>query len=373
MKAKKHLAKLWPLVVSAAIVTAMAASHGVLAESLFKSLKIAPAVLVISSTVALGGFAWLFWNRDELFDQLRGHDQREMHRTFDRRLALLALLIFVLLMAIQGVLALSVGHLVAETSHHNLAVMIGGGAVGFFFLTLGLWALRDRVFNLDTEVSQLHEDKHPLHAAVVILSPSGKKDDEMFKAAKLLFKEHHKASGWEGALNELIRPHEESESLYRWNFQQPLRLFEAMTRAVTNGRKRRVLIFLTTKQSDARFAAAKDLLDLIIKHMPDGKGPKPDIRLAHGHLIGGNEASENWVENNQFEKSFEIIRRVMKALKKEFEPHEIAFDTTGGTAEHSVMCAVATIDSRVAFTYVNTYDHKVRRFNVRAKAIGVTE
>jgi D-alanyl-D-alanine carboxypeptidase len=146
-----------------------------------------------------------------------------------------------------------------------------------------------------------------------------------------------------------------------------------MTRTISKAGKRRVLIFLTTEKSDARFAEAEKLLSHIVSHMPTERGPQPEIRHAHGHLIDGDEVSANWVENNQFEKSFDIVRRVMKALRKEFEPHEIAFDTTGGTAEHSVICAVATIDSHVAFTYVNTNDYKVRRFNVRAKAIGATE
>jgi CRISPR-associated protein (Cas_Cas02710) len=369
-----RMTRLWPILVSAVIVTLMAASHGVLGEALFKILDQGNSlVLAIYAALFLGVVAWLFWNKEWLFDKIRGHRERPKRQTFDRPLALLALMLFVMLAAAQGVVALSAGHLAAEMSREQHLTMLSFGAGVFLASTLLMWSLKDRLFSLETEVSPMHEDHHPLQAAVIILSNPSPKDSEQFNAAKSLFDTHLGKSGWEAALEELIRPHGNDEPLNFWNFQQPLRLLEAMTRTVPKAGKRRVLIFLTTQKSDARFIKAQELLSHVVSHMPAEKGAQPEIRHAHGHLIDGDEVSSNWVENNQFEKSFEIVRRVMSALRKEFEPNEIAFDTTGGTAEHSVICAVATIDSHVSFTYVNTNDYKVRRFNVRAKGIGGTE
>lgn len=396
MKKILRIVSRWPVCISAVIVTLMAGAHGVLGEALFSFLEHYNSLLFASgAALLLGVIAWLSWNHKSLFDRIFRRHEQPKSSEFDMGLSLFAILLFVMMMAAQGVVALSAGHFVAKLSHENFGLMMAIGAASFAMLTLALWSLKDRLFSLDTKVTLLDEGQHPLQAVVVVLSPSGDGDSEQFKAAKIMFDTHLQKAGWAAALGELTKRHPKGDLLERWNFQQPLRMLKAMTRTVARPGKRRVMIFLTTKESNARYGMAKELLTHIVSHMPAERGPKPDICQAgrlgkwlahcpeigtkpdichpHVNIVWSDNESDYWVENNHFEKSFEIIRRVLKALKTEFEPEEIAFDTTGGTAEHTVLCAIATIDSQVSFTYVNTNDGEVRRFNVCAKGIGVSE
>jgi hypothetical protein len=197
----------WPVLVSAVIVTLMAGTHGVLGEALFTLLNQGNLLLLaLYTALFLGGIAGLFWNREWLFDRIRGLRVPPKHQAFDRQLALLALALFVMLAAAQGVVALSASHLAAALTHEKYLLMLGGGAGTFLIFTLALWSLKDRLFSLETEVSPLHEDHHPLQAVVIILSNPSQKDAEQFKAAKSLFNAHLSETGWEAALGELIRP-----------------------------------------------------------------------------------------------------------------------------------------------------------------------
>jgi CRISPR-associated protein (Cas_Cas02710) len=385
MKKSKFYLSIW---VAALAVTLMALMHGLMGESAFKLFDGAANPRFVLS-LALPIFAILalaLWQKDQLMHSF-GWSVGEKPHSPDFGPLAIAIAIFVLMSLAQGVVALSAAHLAAKSFHHAYGLMLGGGLVLFLAGTVILWRMRDSLFHVDAKAEEIKLLEWPFHAALISLStpsinPLGgynwDKDKSAFDAAHADFEYLLKDKCWDDAIQSLIDPRAFGYEKF-WNFQQPLRLLETMANSRWTPGKRRAMIFVTTLESDARWEQAKALLIRLAVSMPTDKGPRIEIRCLDdlGQLLGKYPASASLrFDKFNFNAMFHLFRDTIKAIKAEYDlpSRSIAIDTTSGTKEMSIIGAVATIDSHVAFTYVDTGDEfRARRFDARAIAVGISE
>ncbi len=379
--------KFEPVILIAAFVVAfMAMIHGIIGESALTLLRgVASPAIVLSAALPLFALLVLaLWKKDNLVYWLGLSVGDKPHSHASGPLAS-AIGIFVLMSLAQGVVALSAAHLAAHYSHHAYGLMLIGGLILFLLGTIVIWRMRDSLFHVDAKAEEINLIEWPFHVAVVNLSTAGRgelsdidKDKTAFELANSEFDRLVKKENWEVAIRSLIVDRSFGTQSF-WNFQQPIRLFETMANSKFTPNKRRAMIFVTTNESDERWHRAKDLLTKLAESMPADKGPKIAIRcLDDMDLLlkkYPTPASRHFDKSN-FNPMFHLFRDIISAIKLEYglPSRSVAIDTTSGTKEMSIIGAIATIDSHVAFTYVDTSDKfRARRFDARAIAVGISE
>ncbi len=362
----KHIAI---TILAALASTMLAAMHGVMGESLFELLggeHAQPQLLIV--TFAL--FALLticFWKRAHIAHWLGLSDAPPPPAHHSRLIELQSLMLVLLVAGAQGVLAFSTAHMVGEWVHG--AAMIWLGAIVFFGASLLLWWHRDKLFHVAAKVAPIDMTAAPFHAVVTCLSiasPHGKSDDEHFADARALFDTQLKNHGWADALAALTA----SDRPF-WNMQVPLRIMRDMAHKPAASGHRRMMVFITTELSDARWEAASDFLRHIAEKMPDS----PQIEIMHGcELLGGGARSTCQLLPSQFAENLDLIQRLLKAIQAlGIDPKATAVDTTSGTVDMSVAGAMATINQAAAFIYSNTNDGVVRRYDANAHGVWSAE
>ena len=378
------------LLTAALLVALMAAMHGLIGESAFKIFSGTdyPALVLGLALPALAILAFAFWQRENVMyfvqKRLNLSVGEAPHATALGPLTF-AIILFASMSLAQGVLALSAAHLAAHYSHHSYGWMLGVGFVVFLLGTLLLWKMRDSLFHVDAKAEEIKHLDWPFHVAVVSLSTPGRgqpvdieKDKKVFALAYSDFDSLLEMQNWEDAVKALIVERAFGD-VAQWNFQQTLRLLETMANSKWMPNKRRAMIFVTTKESDERWERAKALLTKIAESMPKDKGPQIEIRCLGdlGLLLRKHpEKASRQFDKFNFNKMFHLFRDVIEAIKSEYDlpSRSIAIDTTSGTKEMSIIGAVATIDSHIAFTYIDTDDgFRARRFDARAIAVGISE
>lgn len=365
------------VVAAALVATLMAAMHGVMGESLFGLLggKEAGAKLFGTALAIFAVSAGLFWERERIQQWQKGEHNPI---PIDWYAFAGVLVLFAVTMAAQGVLAFSTAHLVAGATHHAYSAMLVGGGIVFFGATLWLWHERDKLFEVKATVEPVERTKEPLHGVIAFLSTPGlghkeeyEKDELAFEAATKQFETTLEQEGWNAALDALCGEGAAFGPVPRWNMQPPLRLLRALVNAPCVSDSDRQLVFVTTPKSEARWEKASTLLRRVAETMRKG----PRLEICHiRELLNSDSDEAALFQPGAFDENRTLIQQGLAALERRgFDPSTLAVDATSATVEASVVGAIATINSRATFIYVNTNDHGVRRFDANATGAWATE
>jgi hypothetical protein len=358
------------IIIAALIATAMAAIHGVMGEALFKLLggTEAGVKLLVPALLLFMIAALVFWERERIGNWL----QKKAHRhPLHWRPLLMALILFTITMLAQGVLAFSTAHLVADWTHHAYGWMVFGAAALFCGSTLYLWSIRDRLFVVHGKVEPVERTGEPLNAIIAYLSTPGRGSDQdyqndkvPFEAAKQLFEDELANKDWFDAMEALCREGQKFGSAPFWNLQVPLRLLKSMANAPIVGDER-LMVFVTTPESERRWEYVYPFFRKIAETQPTDQ----KIEVLHLRTLCGSSSVDDFqLKSGEFDRNLTLIQRGLTALRnKGLNPGSIAVDTTSAMVEHSVVGAIATINSSATFIYVNTNDNVVRRYDANAK------
>lgn len=363
--------------IAAVICTAMAAIHGVMGEALFKLLGGAEAgiSLLVAAMLLFMAFALIFWERDRIG---KWWQRKPSEHPLHWHALLGALVLFTLTMLAQGVLAFSTAHLVADMTHDAYLWMVLGGAILFLGATLWLWSKRDKLFVIKGKVAPVELTGEPLQVVVAFLSTPGLGseaeyaiDKKSFRAAKQTFDECLERGGWDKAMEAICNPEAKFEQTSFWNIQMPLRLMSSLANAPAIGGRERLMVFITTPESERRWRNTSALLCHIAALQP------VDQKVSVLHLrevLFCQHEEDCQLKKEQFDKNLGLIYRALNALRaRGHDPRTIAVDATSSTVEASVVGAMATINSSTTFIYVNTNDGVVRRFDANASGAWVAE
>jgi hypothetical protein len=360
------------VVCAASIFTLMAAFHGLLAENFAHLVaELLHHALLFSAVVGAAGFAILtsiFWKREH-FEQFFKNRQSEAAQTKPEKwtsTTSLALLVFVAMAAAHGVLSINMAHWLKQSFSANDWVWIAIGFIVFFGGTLCLWALKTKLFTIKAVGVAQSEIGTPHAAMAVILSiPNSDKKETQFKKAEEVFRAKVGTTPdgalWKAGLAELCRAFEADHPLHRWNIQQPLRaLYGALDKATLEVPFLDYVV-LCSAESRMRWRQFSALLETMLELWPDDLGPRYSARVLNVDLVHGS------VQSN-----YEILRKVLEKLQNDHAGRTVTIDVTGGTAEHSIAAALATVSRKVSFNYVDTNTLKGMDFDVQAFAAGIS-